>query len=57
MRVRFGPAIIIRRSGRIDWTYVRTQLAPLAELQDAPEILDQLERRRVDREIGDRPSD
>lgn len=45
--------IIIRQSGRIDWTYVRTQLAPLAELKDAPEILGQLDQRRVELESGD----
>lgn len=40
--------IIIRQSGRIDWTYVRAQLAPLAELKEAPEILDHLDQRRVE---------
>ena len=40
--------IIIRQSGRIDWTYVRTQLAPLAELKEAPAILDHLDQRRVE---------
>jgi len=39
--------IIIRRAGRIDWEYVRTQLAPLAELKEAPEILVTLDERRV----------
>ena len=39
--------IIVRQSGRIDWTYVRAQLAPLAELKEAPEILDRLDERRV----------
>ena len=38
--------IIIRQSGRIDWSYVRTQLAPLAELKEAPELLDDLDTRR-----------
>ena len=38
--------IIIRQSGGIDWPYVRTHLAPLVELKEAPEILRQLERRR-----------
>ena len=42
--------LIIRQSGTIDWAYVRQQLAPLVELKEAPEILDQLERRRVDLE-------
>lgn len=40
--------IIIRQSGRINWPYVRTQLAPLAELKEAPEIMDHLEQRRVE---------
>ena len=38
--------IIIRQSGRIDWSYVRAQLAPLVELKEAPEILRQLDQRR-----------
>lgn len=45
--------IIIRQSGRIDWTYVGTQLAPLVELKDAPEILGQLDQRRVELDSGD----
>jgi hypothetical protein len=40
--------IIIRQSGRLDWTYIRTQLTPLAELKGAPEILEELEARRVE---------
>lgn len=40
--------IVIRQSGRIDWPYVRAQLAPLVELKDAPEILQRLDRRRVE---------
>jgi hypothetical protein len=39
--------IIVRQTGRLDWSYVRNQLRPLAELKGAPEILDQLERRRA----------
>ena len=39
--------IIIRQAGRIDWEYVRTQLAPLAELKEAQEILVTLDQRRV----------
>ena len=38
--------ILIRQSGLIDWPYVRTQLAPLVELKEAPEILRRLEDRR-----------
>lgn len=39
---------IVRQTGRLDWGYIHEQLAPLAELKDAPEILDQLERRRAE---------
>jgi hypothetical protein len=42
--------IIIRQSPHLDWSYVRAQLAPLAELKDAPELLDKLDRRRIDLE-------
>jgi hypothetical protein len=38
--------VIIRQSGRLDWAYVFSQLAPLAELKDAPELLDELRARR-----------
>jgi hypothetical protein len=40
--------IIIRQTGKLDWSYVRQQLEPLAELKEAPEILDELERRRLE---------
>jgi len=39
--------VIVRQSDQLDWPYVRAQLAPLAELKDAPELLDQLERLRA----------
>lgn len=38
--------IIIRQAGKLDWAYVLRHLQPLAELKDAPEIVDALERRR-----------
>jgi hypothetical protein len=38
--------IIVRQTGKLDWRYIYEQLAPLAELKGAPEILDQLKRRR-----------
>jgi hypothetical protein len=43
--------IIVRQSAVMDWNYVKTQLAPLAELKDAPELVDKLEqlRRSIDR--------
>lgn len=40
--------IIIRQSAHLDWPYIRAQLAPLAELKEAPELVEKLERRRVD---------
>ena len=39
-------SVIVRQTGKLDWNYVHEQLAPLAELKGAPEILDQLGRRR-----------
>ena len=38
--------ILVRQGDRLDWPYVRRQLAPLAELKDAPELVDRLERLR-----------
>lgn len=38
--------VIIRQTGRIDWTYVEHHLRPLAELKGAPETLHQLNVRR-----------
>ena len=40
--------VIVRQTGKLDWHYIYEQLRPLAELKDAPEILDQLEARRVE---------
>ncbi len=40
--------IIVRQTGKLNWAYVRAQLRPLAELKEAPEILEHLERRRVE---------
>jgi hypothetical protein len=40
--------VIIRQSGHLDWDYVYHHLAPLAELKEAPEIVDRLEQRRRD---------
>lgn len=39
---------IVRQTGKLDWHYIHKQLRPLAELKDAPEILDQLEARRIE---------
>lgn len=38
--------VIIRHAPVLDWAYVRAQLAPLAELKDAPDLLERLERTR-----------
>ena len=38
--------ILIRQGEHLDWVYIRTQLDPLAELKDAPELVDKLERMR-----------
>lgn len=40
--------VIIRQTGKLDWSYIHQQLAPLAELKEAPGILDELEKRRVE---------
>jgi len=40
--------VVIRQTGKLDWPYIRRQLQPLAELKDAPEIMEELERRRVE---------
>jgi hypothetical protein len=40
--------IIVRQTGKLDWDYIREQLQPLAELKEAPEILEQLEARRLE---------
>ena len=41
--------IIIRQSPSLDWRYVRAQLAPLAELKDALELVDKLPRNAMDK--------
>jgi hypothetical protein len=38
--------IIIRQVHGLDWSYIRAELAPLAELKEAPEVLLNLERLR-----------
>ena len=40
--------IIIRQSRKLDWDYIRNQLAPLVELKESPEILDKLEQYRIE---------
>ncbi|MBI2435818.1 MAG: nucleotidyl transferase AbiEii/AbiGii toxin family protein [Candidatus Hydrogenedentes bacterium] len=38
--------ILVRQSGRLDWTYIVNQLRPLVELKETPEILTQLQEWR-----------
>ncbi|MBI4557153.1 MAG: nucleotidyl transferase AbiEii/AbiGii toxin family protein [Candidatus Hydrogenedentes bacterium] len=40
--------IITRQTGKLDWGYIRSQLKPLVELKGTPEILDELEARRLE---------
>jgi hypothetical protein len=40
--------IIVRQTAKLDWQYIDTQLAPLAELKGAPEIMTELSRRRTE---------
>lgn len=40
--------IIVRQTGKLDWSYIREQLKPLAELKEAPQILSDLEKRRLE---------
>jgi hypothetical protein len=39
---------IVRQTGKLDWNYIREQLQPLAELKENPQILDELEARRLE---------
>ena len=40
--------VIIRQTGTLDWEYIFEQLTPLSELKDSPEILEGLQRRRIE---------
>lgn len=40
--------IIVRQTGKLEWAYIRKQLAPLAELKESPQTLTELERRRAE---------
>jgi hypothetical protein len=40
--------VIIRQTGALDWNYIHRQLSPLAELKGAPEIVTELEKRRLE---------
>ncbi len=39
---------IVRQTGKLDWIYIRRQLRPLVELKEAPQIMDQLESRKIE---------
>ena len=39
--------IIVRQTGKLDWTYIRDELEPLTELKEAPGIMEELDRRRI----------
>lgn len=40
--------VIVRQTSKLDWDYIRGQLRPFAELKEMPEILDELEARRIE---------
>ena len=39
--------VIVRQAGILDWGYIQTGIGPLAELKGAPDIVRELERRRL----------
>ncbi len=43
--------VLIRQAAGLDWEYMRRQLAPLAELKEAPDLVTRLERLRRDLSI------
>jgi hypothetical protein len=40
--------VLVRQGSALDWAYIMEHLAPLAELKEAPEIIEKLARRRTD---------
>lgn len=43
-------SVALRMRGRLDWDYIASQLGPLAEVKEEPEIMERLaELRRADR--------
>lgn len=40
--------VIVRQSHQLDWPYIFDQLIPLAELKDTPNLVEQLEQRRIE---------
>jgi hypothetical protein len=47
--LRDAEGIAVRNRETLDWTYIETQLAPLAELKEAPEIMQTLSRIREEK--------
>jgi hypothetical protein len=45
--LRDAEGIAVRNRENLDWTYIETQLAPLVELKEAPEIMQALARIRA----------
>jgi len=48
--VRAAAELIVRQTGKLDWSYIDRELRPLGELKAAPEILSELEKRRQELE-------
>ena len=42
--IRDAESIAVRNKGSLDWQYIQEQLRPLAEVKEAPDILDNLSR-------------
>jgi len=40
--------ILARQAGNLDWSYVMSQTKPLVELKEAPQILVELGKRRIE---------
>jgi hypothetical protein len=43
--------VIVRQAGHLDWSYITQQLGPLAELKEAPDLLDKLDARRRELDV------
>jgi hypothetical protein len=39
--------MLVKQRGKLDWDYILSQLPPLCELKEAPELVDELLRRRA----------
>ena len=44
--IRDAEGVVLRHKERLDWNYIETQLRPLAEVKDEPDILETLARLR-----------